>query len=79
MLFVSVRTCIRRLYLKAGSFRLVHIKGLKVAAPVINQFVVIVVVLLGHLGRLVMMRLVHVNHLHAADVNHCALADFEQV
>ena len=52
-------------HLEARALWLIHIQGLQVRAPVIDQPVVVVVVLAGHLRGLVLMRLIHVNHLHS--------------
>ena len=52
------------IHLEAWAFRLVNIQGLQVGAPVIDQLGVVVVVFCGHLGRLVLMWLVHVHHLY---------------
>lgn len=56
-----------RPYLEAWAFRLIHIQGLEISAPVIHQLVVVVVVFCGHLGWRVLMWLVHVNHLRMTE------------
>lgn len=52
-------------HLEAGALRLIHIQGLQVRAPLVDQLVVVVVVLAGHLRGPVLMGLIHVNHLHS--------------
>ena len=60
--------CCGRFFVEGfGNF--LQIEGLHVTAPVISQFVMVVVVLLGHLRGLDMGRLVHVNYLHTTGVS----------
>ena len=51
-------------HLEARALWLIHIQGLQVRAPFVDQLVVVVVVLAGHLRGLVLMGLIHVNNLH---------------
>ena len=56
-------------YLEAGALGLVHIPGLQVCTPALDQILMVVVVLGWHLWQFVMVRMVHVYNLQSTYIS----------